>query len=587
MPKFRVKNPQTAQGIVEFALVLPVLLLVIFGVIGFGHLFFSYTAVVSASREAARWGSAVGVTDSLRPRYRDCHGIRATAVRMGSFAGVTAVDSPDAATPGVAISFDHGPNDTNPDYDDCTDDIGPVDVAYGDRINVRVTVAYRPIVPLVNIPTFPMNATTSRTIIKSLPVGDRPTAKPACPSTTIIIEMLHSNEPVILPAWPQVNEPVDVRVRVIASDGTSPTGTVDIYDTDPLRPDVIHTCTVNASSTGVTCGLEVLGVPPKNWPSPPLVPEGYPDIGTKFITAHYNPGTACYQPSELIDEPFDIIKADTIVTITLDDPDPSWPNSLDPDPATWAFPVRIEFTVAPEFPAGALPDGGLVTVSDQVGRTCSTFITDGAGFCILYPFDTVELIALYAGDSNFNPSPPSVPEPHTIRVAATNTPTLTPTPDVSTTITPTPTKTATPITCPFLVGDVDFSPQNAAQFQISNENGGNTTIESIELSWPEDPTAKLREVRFGTLANLGACTSGPKAAEQNCLWQAPDALNSLNPPQQTLNSKTRIWTPKAADLNGGNMKFMYYLFNAPPPPGSYYFTIRFKNNCVLEIPAGY
>src|SRR5512142_1678656 len=139
MSTLRVKNPQTAQGMVEFALVLPILLMIIFGIFAFGHLFFSYSSVVSASREAARWGSASGASESLRPRYSDCDSIRGAAVRVGSFAGVAAIDSPDENPPGIAISFDHGPNDPNPPYDDCSDGLGAGVVGYGDRINVRVT----------------------------------------------------------------------------------------------------------------------------------------------------------------------------------------------------------------------------------------------------------------------------------------------------------------------------------------------------------------------------------------------------------------------------------------------------------------
>ncbi|RPJ42904.1 MAG: hypothetical protein EHM21_12225, partial [Chloroflexi bacterium] len=112
MFKIRLKNLQTAQGMVEFALVLPLLLLLILGIFAFGHLFFVYSSVVSASREAARWGAAVGEAPSSFPRYQDCASIRAAAVRVGSFAGVNATDL-DLADPvdaGVSIDFDHGPD---------------------------------------------------------------------------------------------------------------------------------------------------------------------------------------------------------------------------------------------------------------------------------------------------------------------------------------------------------------------------------------------------------------------------------------------------------------------------------------------
>ena len=41
------------QGMVEFALVLPLLLILIFGIIEAGRLLFLYSAVMSSSREAA------------------------------------------------------------------------------------------------------------------------------------------------------------------------------------------------------------------------------------------------------------------------------------------------------------------------------------------------------------------------------------------------------------------------------------------------------------------------------------------------------------------------------------------------------
>src|SRR5690242_330805 len=81
MLKFPVKDPRKAQGMVEFALALPVLLLLILGIFAFGHLFFVYSLVTSASREASRYGAAVGETDSGALRYQDCDGILAAAVR--------------------------------------------------------------------------------------------------------------------------------------------------------------------------------------------------------------------------------------------------------------------------------------------------------------------------------------------------------------------------------------------------------------------------------------------------------------------------------------------------------------------------
>jgi hypothetical protein len=562
MSTIQRKNLQTAQGMVEFALVLPILLLVVLGVFAFGHLFFAYTSVVSASREAARWGSASGVADSFRPRYRDCDAIRATAVRVGAFAGVAAVDGPDNPdTPGIYIGFDHGPNDPNPDFDTCGDDgpaednIGPADIGYGDRINVRVTVQYQPIVPLVNIPSFPLTATTSRTLVRSLPVGDVPAAAAACPNTQIIMEFL----PVPMPATldPVVGQRVDVRIRVTASNGTSPTGEVVIND-DSVPA---HSCSVSASSglPGQTCTL---------------APEDtYKEPGIHVITATYVP-TGCYKQSN-VNENLNIVKGDTVVTIT-DSPDPSWP---DTDPSMRPA-VIVEFTVTPENPARGVPTGQ-VNVTDRVGHTCSAFLVGGIGSCNLYLDRTTDLVATYDGDANFNPSPPSVPEPHTILKAVKKTPTPTAEPDGDPT--PTPTRTPLSASCPSLgESPVDFSKKASMWFEISNANGGTTNVNSIELTWPAEPIAPLREVRFGDYAGLDSCSDG-----QNCLWKIGNTFTGLEPPSTTVdpNTPSSIWDKQVSGLSAHKSEYMLLYFNASLPPGLYTVTIRFKNNCVLEIPA--
>jgi Flp pilus assembly protein TadG len=46
---------------VEFALVLPLLLVVMFGLIEVGRLLFIYSVVFTSTREAARYGSASGI----------------------------------------------------------------------------------------------------------------------------------------------------------------------------------------------------------------------------------------------------------------------------------------------------------------------------------------------------------------------------------------------------------------------------------------------------------------------------------------------------------------------------------------------
>ena len=47
---------RNAQGMAEFALVMPVLLLVVYGLFEVGRLVFIYSNVITAAREAVRYG---------------------------------------------------------------------------------------------------------------------------------------------------------------------------------------------------------------------------------------------------------------------------------------------------------------------------------------------------------------------------------------------------------------------------------------------------------------------------------------------------------------------------------------------------
>lgn len=157
----KFQNHHHGQGMVEFALAIPVVLLLMFGIIEGGRLLFIFSSVEAASREAARYGSGSGgvATDgsNVTP-YRDCDGIRDSAKRIGSFAGVT--DS------SITISYDSGP-ETGTKPDGCG---SSVTVNLGDRIIVDVSVPYKPIVPIVGIPAINIHSSSAFTIVKEVAV---------------------------------------------------------------------------------------------------------------------------------------------------------------------------------------------------------------------------------------------------------------------------------------------------------------------------------------------------------------------------------------------------------------------------------
>src|SRR5579859_2893841 len=73
------RRPRPGQGIVEFALILPLLLLFLLGIIEVGRMLAIFSSVSSAVQQAARYGSVGGDTGHGMPYYLDCAGMRQSA----------------------------------------------------------------------------------------------------------------------------------------------------------------------------------------------------------------------------------------------------------------------------------------------------------------------------------------------------------------------------------------------------------------------------------------------------------------------------------------------------------------------------
>lgn len=184
----RDRKPETkakAQTIVEFALILPLLLLVLLGVIEFGRILFLYVTITSTSREGARYGSAVGSqTVNGLPRYLDCDGMRSAALKVGILANLTPSN--------ITVSYDHGPDGASSPYiTNCTAspanlNLGnpmPPNPRLGDRVVVNVATTIKPLFSYVIAKTFTIQAQTARTIIKDVNVGAAVLPQPGPPST--------------------------------------------------------------------------------------------------------------------------------------------------------------------------------------------------------------------------------------------------------------------------------------------------------------------------------------------------------------------------------------------------------------------
>lgn len=142
------------QGLVEFAIVMPIFLLLVMGIVEFGRLMIIYSGAATASREAARYGASVGASESGIAHYRDCDGIRDTAMRISGLAPVE--DS------SITIQYD------NPSTGFFEASCPPSQFELGDRIIIQVSLTFEPIVPLANIPPIPISSETKRTVLRDI-----------------------------------------------------------------------------------------------------------------------------------------------------------------------------------------------------------------------------------------------------------------------------------------------------------------------------------------------------------------------------------------------------------------------------------
>lgn len=154
----RLHLNDAGAALVEFALALPLFLLLVFGLIEFGRYVAVSTAVETASREAARYASAVGGTP---PQYTDCDAIRNAGQDL---AVITDIDQID-------IDYDSGPPGTVPLGVDCdgVDNLPTAtDITSGDRVVVTATETFESVVPIIGdiIGTITITSTDSRTIFK-------------------------------------------------------------------------------------------------------------------------------------------------------------------------------------------------------------------------------------------------------------------------------------------------------------------------------------------------------------------------------------------------------------------------------------
>jgi Flp pilus assembly protein TadG len=159
-PRKRTKFGSRAQAMVEFAIALPVLLLLLFGIMEVGRLILMYALVSNASRDAVRYASSVGIESAgaQYQRYKYCAGIRAQAKASGFFLNLQDAE--------IVIAYDTGPSGTSKGIcDAASGEDADINAASGDRVTVTVSKTYTPLVTLLPIQPRTITSTSSRTIL--------------------------------------------------------------------------------------------------------------------------------------------------------------------------------------------------------------------------------------------------------------------------------------------------------------------------------------------------------------------------------------------------------------------------------------
>lgn len=194
-----------AQAMVEFALTLPVFLVLLLGVIELSRLFLAYSSVFTASREASRFASSVG--ELGEPNYLQCAEIANVAVDKGFFGGVNYDDvmvfyesSPGVIT-GSCFKIADAGNEKfialkGNCYDGsiiCNNATSRYQPQFGDRVKVEIETLYKPIIGLV--PEIPVRANNGRTIMMDIRRTPVPMIRDLCSDYVSFVEPAAQPDP--------------------------------------------------------------------------------------------------------------------------------------------------------------------------------------------------------------------------------------------------------------------------------------------------------------------------------------------------------------------------------------------------------
>lgn len=124
----RRKGREKGQALVEFALLVPVFLILLFAIVDFGMGFYSWISVTNAAREGARLGAVQATATEIEDRVRDTVNLPDESTQMF----VTVTNAQGQPGESVVVQVDY-------DYDLITPLAGLVQLVSGNVIGPTLT----------------------------------------------------------------------------------------------------------------------------------------------------------------------------------------------------------------------------------------------------------------------------------------------------------------------------------------------------------------------------------------------------------------------------------------------------------------
>jgi len=152
------RKKSIGQGLLEFALIQPILLMLIFGIMDFGWMIFNYSQLYHSLREGVRFASVPGV--DATPQYKQCDAIRQRVIEMAGWAGLKPSD--------IVVIYDDGRSITTGNKEQVgtcaagttfaknsthlgTDGSGQRDLVAGDRVLIYINKNVSFLTPFLSV----------------------------------------------------------------------------------------------------------------------------------------------------------------------------------------------------------------------------------------------------------------------------------------------------------------------------------------------------------------------------------------------------------------------------------------------------